>query len=354
MKNQTTKFGITLENVTELKTNEVFVFGSNLAGNHLAGAAKLANEKFGAELGIAEGLTGQCYAFPTLTEKLNKREISDLQQSTNALLQFVNENKDKYFIITEVGCGIAGYSHEEIAPLFKAFFPLANVSLPLSFLEIIGIKGYKAFDSGMTCKGKKYSENTLFEEDVIPIPCKKGMHFCPHPIDVLHYYSHHNTEYAEVISVGDYILDGDKITTNKLKIKGKIKFTELIKAHFEILKEKIKNSIYEVKDSKTTINTSGDYAHANTSGYYANANTSGYYANANTSGDESISSSLGVRSKAKAKKGWIVLVDWNKDEKDKWFIKDIYRAKVGRHKIKGVLIKPDVWYWIENGELKYE
>src|SRR5690606_21004875 len=155
--------------------------------------------------------------------------LPDIQESVNALLYVVKANPNKHFLITEVGCGIAGYSVNEIAPLFKEFFDLKNVSLPLSFLEIIGIKGYKAFGSGMKCRDKIYEENTLFEEDEQPTPCTAGMHFCPNPLDVLGYYDHHpSNNYAEVVAVGDCKIDGDKVATNKLKIKGKIKFTDLI------------------------------------------------------------------------------------------------------------------------------
>ncbi|MCB0475658.1 MAG: hypothetical protein KDC69_08275, partial [Flavobacteriaceae bacterium] len=78
---------ITPENITELQDNQIFVFGSNLSGNHAGGAAKLASEKFGAETGIGEGLTGQSYALPTLDEKLQQREIDDIKTSVDLLLE---------------------------------------------------------------------------------------------------------------------------------------------------------------------------------------------------------------------------------------------------------------------------
>lgn len=84
---------------------------------------------------------------------------------------------------------------------------------------------------------------------------------------------------------------------------------------------------------------------------YAHANTSGSYAHANTSGNESIACALGVESKAKAENGWIVIVNWV--YKTKWQVQKIHSAKVGS-KILGVKIKPNVWYWFEDGVLKYE
>jgi len=99
-------------------------------------------------------------------------------------------------------------------------------------------------------------------------------------------------------------------------------------------------------------NTSGYKAHANTSGDYAHANTSGYEAHANTSGYKAIACALGIESKAKAVKGWIVIVDWQWED-SQWTIKNIYHAKVG-NKIKGIKIEPDKWYWFEDGILKEE
>ncbi|HRH83617.1 MAG TPA: hypothetical protein PK210_05205, partial [Bacteroidia bacterium] len=93
-------------------------------------------------------------------------------------------------------------------------------------------------------------------------------------------------------------------------------------------------------------------AHANTSGNYAHANTSGNEAHANTSGYNSISCSLGIHSKSKAVKGWIVIVDWIFDNDFKeWKINNIHSSKVG-WQINGVTIEPDTWYWFEEGELK--
>jgi len=100
---------------------------------------------------------------------------------------------------------------------------------------------------------------------------------------------------------------------------------------------------------KAHANTSGNRAHANTSGDEAHANTSGDEAHANTSGDEAISCAIGISSKAKASKGWVIITNWVYDKK--YVIKNIYSKKVGQ-KIKGVTIKADTWYWFENGELK--
>jgi hypothetical protein len=113
--------------ITFLKENQIFVFGSNLAGRHAGGAALYAKEHFGAEEGIGEGLTGQCYAFPTLGFH-NKRSRRDLETSVYKFFDAARKNPEKEFLMTTVGTGIAGYSHEEMKTLFVN--PPENVVLP--------------------------------------------------------------------------------------------------------------------------------------------------------------------------------------------------------------------------------
>lgn len=114
--------------ISALKFNEVFVFGSNRAGLHAGGAARTAREKFGAREGVGEGLTGQCYAFPTLTENFEKVSPASLQASRDRLFETARLHPDKTFLLTKVGCGIAGFSEDEIRPLF-ANAP-SNIVLP--------------------------------------------------------------------------------------------------------------------------------------------------------------------------------------------------------------------------------
>lgn len=114
--------------ITSLKDNQVFVFGSNLAGRHAGGAALYAKEHFGVTEGIGEGLTGQCYAFPTLGFNFEKRKDIDLQFSVYKFFETARENPSKEFLMTPVGTGIAGYSHDEMKALFNN--PPENVVLP--------------------------------------------------------------------------------------------------------------------------------------------------------------------------------------------------------------------------------
>lgn len=97
----------TPKNISKLRENEIFVFGSNMNGNHAGGAAKTAVEKFGAIMGQAKGLQGQSYAIPTLDENMNKVSLADLEQSLLEFCWFAEENKDKTFYLTKIGMGIA-------------------------------------------------------------------------------------------------------------------------------------------------------------------------------------------------------------------------------------------------------
>lgn len=104
--------------ITSLEPNEVFVFGSNMAGAHSGGAARTASEKFGAEWGIPEGLTGQCYAFPTLTEFLKQVSNTQLKASRLKFYQTANAHPELTFLLTKVGTGIAGFPEERMRKLF--------------------------------------------------------------------------------------------------------------------------------------------------------------------------------------------------------------------------------------------
>lgn len=119
----------TPENIEELKEDEVFVFGSNMAGNHAGGAARYAAEHFGAVEGVGEGLSGQTYAFPTLNKDFSKRSIAQMIYSKTKLYHVAHEHPEKTFLVTKVGCGIAGFSLEEMKEVFKGPKP-ENVVLP--------------------------------------------------------------------------------------------------------------------------------------------------------------------------------------------------------------------------------
>jgi hypothetical protein len=125
---------ITPELILRLDKNEIFVFGSNTAGVHAGGAAKLANDKFGAVWGQGEGYFGRTYAIPTL-EAIHGKKINNVQLSVyvDKFVAFAKTHKEKIFYVTKIGCGIAGFKVEEIAPFFEKAVRLNNVYLPIEF-----------------------------------------------------------------------------------------------------------------------------------------------------------------------------------------------------------------------------
>ncbi|MCQ2279915.1 MAG: hypothetical protein MJZ49_03810 [Bacteroidales bacterium] len=120
---------ITPEHITELKKNEIFVFGSNLAGLHGGGAARAALNHFGAIWGQGVGLQGQSYAIPTMHGGVDR-----IQPYVDEFIIFAEEHPEMHFLVTPIGCGIAGFTPAEIAPLFVRARNLENVWLPKSFL----------------------------------------------------------------------------------------------------------------------------------------------------------------------------------------------------------------------------
>lgn len=125
----------TPENIEALEPNEVFVFGSNLAGIHGAGAAKLAYDRFGAKMGTGIGMMGKSYAIPTKDKNIKTLPLDSIKQWVKGFLMYAEIHPDKTFIVTKIGCGLAGYDSKDIAPFFKNF--PTNVVLPKDFYDII-------------------------------------------------------------------------------------------------------------------------------------------------------------------------------------------------------------------------
>ena len=107
--------------IEELDKNEVFVFGSNLAGLHIGGAAKAAEEKFGAIEGQGWGLQGQSFAIPTLSHNFRKLPLEMVKAYLENFAQVAEIYMDKVFHLTPIGTGIAGFSHEEIKSILPEF-----------------------------------------------------------------------------------------------------------------------------------------------------------------------------------------------------------------------------------------
>lgn len=134
------KYNITPNHITRLNTNEIFVFGSNLAGRHGRGAAKTALDKFGAVYGKGIGLFGKSYGIPTVSETVRRTlSIEEIRPFVKEFIEFVKDNPNLHFLITEIGCGLAGHSPKSIAPLFKDILTIEqnNYSLPRVFLDNI-------------------------------------------------------------------------------------------------------------------------------------------------------------------------------------------------------------------------
>ena len=119
---------ITPERISGLNRNEVFVFGSNLAGAHGGGAARIAVEKFGAIWGQGVGLQGQSYAIPTMQGGVNT-----IAPYVNDFIAFAKQHPELTFLVTKIGCGIAGFTSREIAPLFAKAIDVKNIHLPEDF-----------------------------------------------------------------------------------------------------------------------------------------------------------------------------------------------------------------------------
>ena len=116
--------------ITELKENEIFVFGSNLQGMHGGGAARLAYKKFGAIWGQGVGLQGQSYGIPTM-----HGGVDAIKPYVDEFIEFAKSHPELTFLVTRIGCGIAGFRDEEIAPLFKECIEIDNVILPRTFVK---------------------------------------------------------------------------------------------------------------------------------------------------------------------------------------------------------------------------
>jgi len=164
-----------MSEITTLKHNEIFVFGSNTAGRHGRGAALQAKEQFGAVYGVGEGLTGQCYAFPTLEwingklEKFVFPAIS-LEQHREKLYKCCLDNPDKTFLLTKVGCGLAGYDETFICQFFR--FPPTNLVVPDDWMTINSFTGRYRFLSnffiepdGTHVEGEYQTEKCLLDSD---------------------------------------------------------------------------------------------------------------------------------------------------------------------------------------------
>ena len=223
------------------------------------------------------------------------------------------------------------------------------------------MKGYKAFKKGMICRGKQYRENTVFEEDAAEI-CKRGMHFCKYPLDVLEYYplvdeNGNMSEFAEVEALDRAKTDdGEKYCTKKLKIGARISFPALVQASLDRdFKKTTQSKTKKHDEDNEKISSSGDSARIGSSGYLARIGSSGNSAQIGSSGDwaqiisegkNSVVCCAGAYSWVKAKKGsWITLSEWSNNDEGEYV-----PICVKTMQVDGETIKEDTFYRLKNGE----
>ena len=216
------------------------------------------------------------------------------------------------------------------------------------------MKGFKAFDKGMVCRGKQYAENSTFEEAGAETCCREGMmHFCETPFDCLDYYpivdeNGELIEIAEVEALDKVLCEGNKRATKKIKIGAKLSFRDFIKLGIQCIIESTKPSSsgngakIGSSGNGAKIGSSGDRAQIGSSGDYAQIGSSGYSAKIGSSGNRAVVSAIGINSMIKAKTGsWITLAEYD-EERNPICVKSAM--------IDGENLLPDVFYTLKNGE----
>lgn len=118
--------------IDDLQENQVFVFGSNLAGMHGGGAARIARLRFGAVMGNGVGMQGRSYAIPTM-----QGGTKTIRPYVNDFIAYAKKHPELTFLVTPIGCGIAGFEPEDIAPLFELASYVKNIWLPKSFWKVL-------------------------------------------------------------------------------------------------------------------------------------------------------------------------------------------------------------------------
>ena len=153
--------GFTPDYIDSLLPGQIFVFGSNALGYHTGGASGTARKRFGAVWGQAEGLQGQCYAIPVDYGK-NIRKDGEVRAAVGRFIAFAKEHPDLFFLVTRVGCGIAGYHDEEMAQFFIDALEMKNVSLPKSFVDALG--GSACYDLGRFVEAQEMDYTQALKE----------------------------------------------------------------------------------------------------------------------------------------------------------------------------------------------
>ena len=189
------------------------------------------------------------------------------------------------------------------------------------------IKGYKALNKDMTCKGFKYAVGKTYKTDNIGM-CQSGFHFCENPLDVLEYYDLCESQFCDVESLGKTLKHGEdsKVCTSEIKINAQIGLSGFISASVDFLLKKCKKK-------------SGYYSQLASSGDSSKLASSGYYSKLAINGQDSVGANVGVNGIIKGAKGcWITLAEYN----------GVRPVCVKSAKIDGKIIKEDTWYKLKN------
>jgi hypothetical protein len=231
------------------------------------------------------------------------------------------------------------------------------------------MKAYKGFDKDLKCKDFQYEIGKTYEEPTAEL-CEKGFHACEYPLDVFEYYAPGNmSRYCEVDldDVSDKKSNKDsKRCGKKIAVKAEIGIAGLVKAAVKYTMEKaIPENSKHATGWRGAASATGTQGAASATGTQGAASATGWRGAASATGDqgaasatgtqgaasatgtESVAAALGINSKAKGALGcWIVIAEWESDEKFNWNRKDVQCFKVD-----GENIKSDTWYKLKNGEL---
>ena len=216
------------------------------------------------------------------------------------------------------------------------------------------MKGYKAFDADMKCRGKQYEVGKTYEEAEAKL-CKAGMHFCEKPFDVLDFYpvvgdDLRLSRFAEV-EAEEPKADSDKkkYVTKKLTVGAELGIAGLVKAHVAFVKESVKECDDLAKGSSgagAQIGSSGDWAQIGSSGDGAKIGSSGYGAQIKCNGKNSVIACAGPESIVKGPIGmWFCLSEYGNDADGNYICIGMKAAQID-----GTTLKADTWYTLKDGE----
>ena len=209
------------------------------------------------------------------------------------------------------------------------------------------VKGFKAFNKGLSCRGFQFEEGKTYEHKGDFIPCNSGFHFCENPLDVLNYYDLCNSEFAMVEAVGEVKKEDNKTVTNKLKIGIKLNLPGFIKASIEYVSECCKQEKSSDNNDSAQLASSGDSAQLASSGDSAKLASSGDSSKLAIEGKYSLAAGIGINNKIKGIIGtWITLAEWEFDNSINKYVPLCVKSA----QIDGEILKENIYYKLENSE----